>query len=332
MLTTAKQSLSGVCAQAQAEVAQLQSQLQDAVSQQEALQEALHDMQSTIAVLREQIQQQAEGSSACDAGTHSQHGHQQRGSTAQLLSQATPASALVQALQQQVEDLKEISACLNDSQQQQHMKHQPARANSLDSPATHSRACRGMAGNLRGLAGAHTGMMGSPRGWSAAGATLKHDCMMPPPAPRSMPNRRLPMSAYASPASQPASPRNNAIKAHHPPSHSAAESAADDKCWCGRPKKLTGSVVATPLRHGTTRLAARTSPAVGRGVTSRTSPGRPDRSTVTGAMIDRTAVKQSQQVQKASSSDPYSMYHSKALQAELRCLDAQEAQTEHKQE
>lgn len=281
MLAKAKQSLSGVCTQAQAEVAQLQSQLQDAVTQQEALQEALHDMQSTIAVLREQIQQQAEGSSACDAGTHPLHGHQQRGSTAQVLSQATPASALVQALQQQVEHLKEISACLSDSQQQQqqqqHMKHQPARAISLDSPVTHSRACRDMAGNPRGLAGAHAGMMGSPRGWSASGATLKHECMMPPPAPRSMPSRRLPMSAYASPASQPASPRINAIKAHHPLSQPAAESAADDKCWCGRPKRLMGSVVATPLRYSTTGIAARTSPAIRRGVPLQTSSGRPDR-------------------------------------------------------
>ena len=49
------------------------------------------------------------------------------------------------------------------------------------------------------------------------------------------------------------------------------------------------------------------------------------RSNTTGALIDQTAVKQSA---KASVSDPHSMYHSKALQAELRSLDAQEAQNE----
>ena len=263
-------------AQAQAEVAQLQSQLHDAVAQQEALQQALHDMQSTIAVLRERIQQQAESNTACVAAPHSQQGHQQRGSSAtQLLSQATPTSALVQALQQQVQDLKEISACRSDSQQQQqqqqHMMHQPDRAISLDSPTTQSRACKDTAGTHRGLAGAHASVRGIHRGLSASGASLKHDCMMPPPAPRSMPNRRLPMSAYASPASQPASPRINAIKAHHP------VSAADDKCWCGRPKKLTSSAAATPLGHGTAGIAARTSPAIGQGVNSYTSSGRPDR-------------------------------------------------------
>ena len=47
-------------------------------------------------------------------------------------------------------------------------------------------------------------------------------------------------------------------------------------------------------------------------------------------LIDRTVVKQSQQPAISSESDPYSMYHSKALQAELRCLDAQEAQNDVK--
>lgn len=236
------------------------------------MQQVLHDMHTTIAVLREQIQQQVEGSGH-DSGAHSQHGHQQRGSnTAQLLSQAIPAKALVRALQQQVEDLKEISVCLSDSQQQQqqqrHMKQQSAQVISLDSPVTHSRACRDMARPHEGLAGAHASTTENAKGLSEV--RLKHDCMMPPPALRSMPNRRLPMSAYASPASQPASPRIHAFKgANQPPRHSAA----DDRCWCGRPKKLTGSAVGTPLRHRT----AATSPAIERGIVpSHTSSG-PDR-------------------------------------------------------
>ena len=48
-----------------------------------------------------------------------------------------------------------------------------------------------------------------------------------------------------------------------------------------------------------------------------------------GSQIDRTAVQQSQR-QKADQADPYSMYHSKALQTELRHLDAQEKLNQHK--
>ena len=261
-----------MCAQAQSEVAQLQSQLQDAATQQEALQQALHDMQSTIAVLREQIQQQAEAS-AVDADAYLQPGSQQRASsTSQLSSQATHASTLVRALQQQVEDLKDISACLSDSRQQ-HMKHQPSRSMSLDRSNTHIRACKD-------VAGAHGGMTGSPRGLSETGQ--RHDCMMPPPAPRSMPNRRLPMSAYASPASKPASHHTSAIKAHQPTRQSVAMSAADtaagDKCWCGRPKQLAGSTVGTPSNRGIARRTHETSSAVGQQRVTLHTPSRfPDR-------------------------------------------------------
>ena len=48
------------------------------------------------------------------------------------------------------------------------------------------------------------------------------------------------------------------------------------------------------------------------------------RSDISRIQIDRTAVHESIQRQKANQADPYSMYHSKALQAELRHLDAQE--------
>ena len=236
-----------VFAQAQSEVVQLQSQLQDAVTQQEALQQALNDMQSTIAFLRDQIQQQAQAGTH-DADAYPQPGNQERGSSnaMQQLSQSAPTAALVQALQQQVADLKELSACLSDSQQQRHLKHPLSQSVSLEKPGHHGRACGDMAGPRGGLAEAHGGMARSPRGLSTAGAGLKHDCMMAPPGPRSVPNRRLPMSSYASPASQPDPHLTDVIKAHHPSRQSAAETAADDKCWCGRPKKLTGSTVNTP--------------------------------------------------------------------------------------
>lgn len=240
---------SPVCAQAQSEVAQLQSQLQDAVIQQEALQQALHDMQSTIAVLRGQIQQQAMESTRTDA--YGQPGTRERdGSSAmQQVTQGLPASGLVQALQQQVEDLRKLSACLSDSQQQQqHLKQQLTQSVSLDRTMHHS---RGMAGPLGGLAEAHGGTARSPRGLSASGAGLKHDCVMPPPAPRSVPNRRLPMSSYASPTSHPDPHLTDVIKALHPTCQSTADTAADEKCWCGRPKKLMGSTVGTPSKCGT---------------------------------------------------------------------------------
>lgn len=239
-----------MCAQAQSEVAQLQSQLQDAVIQQEALQQALHDMQSTIAVLRDQIQQQAMASTHSNA--YAQPGTRQRddSSAMQQLTQVFPASGLVQALQQQVEDLRKLSACLSDSQQQQqHLKHQLTQSVSLDRTMHHS---RDMAGPRGGLAEAHGGMARSPRGLSASGARLKHDCMMPPPGPRSVPNRRLPMSSYASPASHPDPHLTDVIKALHHTRQSTADTTADDKCWCGRPKKLTGSTVnSTPSKRGT---------------------------------------------------------------------------------
>lgn len=270
-----------MCAQAQSEVAQLQSQLQDAVTQQEALQQALHDMQSTTATLRDQIQQQAQAGSH-DADAHPQPGNQQRGSSdaKQQLSQTTPASALVQALQQQVEDLKELSACLSDSQQQRQLKHQLCQSVSLDRSVRHSRACGDVAGPRGGLAEACGGMARSARGLSASDAGLKHDCMMPLPGPRSVPNRRLPMSSYASPASQPDPHLTDVIKAHHPPHQSAAETAAGDKCWCGRPKKLTGSTVSTPSNdyHGTAKTANGVSSAAGHHSASVHTPSRfPDR-------------------------------------------------------
>lgn len=266
-----------MCAQAQSEVAQLQSQLQDAVTQQEALQQALHDMQSPIAVLRDQIEQQAQAGSH-DADAHLQPAAQQRGSSnsMQQLSQAAPAGALLQSLQQQVADLKDLSARLSNNQQQ-HLKHQLSQSLSLDRPNHHGRAGGDIAGPRRGLAEAHGGMTRSPRGLSALGAGLKHDCMMPPPGPRSVPNRRLPMSSYASPASQPDPHLTDVIKAHHPPRQSTAETTAGDKCWCGRPKKLTGSAVSKPSNRGTARTVDGVSSARQHSASLHTPPRFPDR-------------------------------------------------------
>ena len=268
-----------LCAQDQSEVAQLQSQLQGAVTQQEALQQALNDMQSTIAVLRDQVQQQAQAGTH-DADAYPQPGNHEKGSsnTMQQLSQAAPATALVQALQQQVADLKELSACLSTSQQQRHLKHQLSQSVSLDKPVHHDTARGEIGGPHGGLAEAHGGMARSPRGLSAAGAGLKHDCMMPPPGPRSVPNRRLPMSSYASPASQPDPHLTDVIKAHHPSRQSAAETAAGDKCWCGRPKKLTGLTVNTPSNCGTAREVNGLSSAARQHITNLHVPSRfPDR-------------------------------------------------------
>lgn len=48
------------------------------------------------------------------------------------------------------------------------------------------------------------------------------------------------------------------------------------------------------------------------------------RSNISKVQIDRTAVYECVQQAKADQADPYSIYQSKALQAELRHLDAQE--------
>lgn len=233
-----------VSSQAQSEVAQLQTQLQAAASQQEELHEALHEMQATIALLRDQIQRQATTSAHASAAADSdrpQHGATDQGHE---VSCSNATGELVQALQQQVADLKAISSFLDDSQQQQQQ-------HLLSKPVLRSVS----------LGRQYVGSSISPspgRGSMSYGAAAqKHECMMPPPPPRSLPSRRLPMSAYASPASGSRPPQTDAIKAHHPLRHSASASGAaagaasgSDKCWCGRPKKASGSGVSTPVRWG----------------------------------------------------------------------------------
>ena len=224
--------------QAQSEVAQLQEQLLAAVSQQEALHKALHEMQATIAVLRDQIQHQADRSACPEAAQDNGLLYARAGNDVSHM--ASPStSELVQALQQQVTDLKAISFLLDTCQHQQHPRQPVLRSASLG--------------------GQHTGSRSSARGGSIlhGSSAQKHECRMPPRPPRSLPSRRLPMSAYASPAGGTQSHQTDAIKAHHSlQQHSASAAAAaagpassSDTCWCGRPKMLSGSVVNTPVRQ-----------------------------------------------------------------------------------
>lgn len=228
-------------AQAQSEVAQLHSQLEVAFSQQEALQQALHEMQATIAVLRDQIQHQADATAHASVphnSDRSDHRAHSEGRAAGLSSNTT--SALVQALQQQVAELKSISSFLDDSQHQtQQQQQQP--------PVLRAASAAG-----QGLRQKSSPRVGSVQYGSAAQAVPRHECMMPPPPPRSLPSRRLPMSAYASPASHSHLHQTDSIKAHHPVRQSAAVAGAvstSDKCWCGRPKKMSGTALCTPVRH-----------------------------------------------------------------------------------
>ncbi len=222
--------------QAQSEVAQLQEQLLAAVSQQEALHEALHEMQATIAVFRDQIQHQADRNACPEAAQDNGLLYERAGNdVGHMASPST--SELVQALQQQVTDLKAISFFLDDCQHQQQPRQPVLRSASLG--------------------GQHSGSRNSARGGSTlhGSAAQKHECMMPPPPPRSLPSRRLPMSAYASPIGGTQSHQTDTIKAHHSLQHSASLAAAaagassSDTCWCGRPKKMSGPVVNTPVRH-----------------------------------------------------------------------------------
>ncbi len=223
--------------QTQSEVAQLQEQLLAAVTQQEALHKALHEMQATIAVLRDQIQHQADRSACPEAAQDNSLLYQMAGNDVDHM--ASPStSELVQALQQQVADLKAISFFLDDCQHQQQPRKPVLRSASLG--------------------GWHSGSRNSARGGSIlhGSAAQEHECMMPPPPPRSLPSRRLPMSAYASPVGGTQSHQTDAIKAHQSLRHSASLAAAaagaassNDTCWCGRPKKMSGSVVNTPVRQ-----------------------------------------------------------------------------------
>lgn len=222
--------------QAQSEVVQLQEQLLAAVSQQEALHKALHEMQATIAMLRDQIQHQASSTACPEAAQDSSRPYDERARTV-VGHMASPSTGeLVQALQQQVADLKAISFFLSDYQHQQQPRQPVLRSASLG--------------------GQHSGSRNSARGGSILqGSTAqKHECMMPPPPPRSLPSRRLPMSAYASPAGGTQSHQTDAIKAHHCLRHSAFAAAVgtasrSDTCWCGRLKQMSGSAVNTPVRQ-----------------------------------------------------------------------------------
>jgi len=223
--------------QAQSEVAQLQEQLLAAVTQQEALHKALHEMQATIAVLRDQIQHQADSSACPEAAQDNGLLYERAGNDVGHMASPN-TSELVQALQQHVTDLKAISLFLDDCQHQQQPRQPVLRSASLG--------------------GQHSGSRNSARVGSIlhGSAAQKHECMMPPPPPRSLPSRRLPMSAYASPVGGTQSHQTDAIKAHHSLRHSASLAAAaagaassNDTCWCGRPKKMSGSVVNTPVQQ-----------------------------------------------------------------------------------
>ena len=223
--------------QAQEETAQLQRELESALSQQEALQQALQEMQATIIVLRNQIQYQADCTAAAAASQDSGAVQQQRGgSEEQLPGPTSSTDALVQALQQQVADLRAISSYLDDSQQQQQQQQQQLADDwGTAAPASVQHVKPGS--SVRG---------GSTHFGSAA---QKHECMMPPPPPRSLPtSRRIAMSAYASPASCSHVRPFDAIKAHHRVKQPGAASF-NDKCWCGRPKKIAGSAQCTPVKH-----------------------------------------------------------------------------------
>ena len=222
--------------QAQSDVIHLHSELAAALSQQDALQSALQELQATIAVLQTQIQHEASAASASDDTHHRlQPGmHRQRDAT--LDNDRT--SDLVKARQQQVADLKTLSSLLDHQQQPD------------QDPAT----CSAQAAAQQSSTGTSRGQTpDQPVQYASARQPYqKHDCLMPPPPVRSLPSRRLPMSAYASPVSSPQVQQSGTIRAHHPAQQAAAlpgaSPGADDRCWCGRTKMTSKSVMNTPVR------------------------------------------------------------------------------------
>lgn len=208
------------CMHAKAECAQLKRELQAAVQHQEALQEVIQELQATLATVTDH-HCQCSAHTACTAHADSRGGCPTGESphTTACVSEASPST--VAALQQQVLELRAISAHLDQCQQQAQLREQrkPINRQQLDRDT----ACmqEGYVDRTCSIHQHHE-------------TPVRHSCK-PFQA-----HKLLSRSVCPSPAS--CSYVHDTIRAHHGLQHSS-----DSTCWCGRPKRGDTSALSTPV-------------------------------------------------------------------------------------
>lgn len=223
------------CTQAKADCAQLERELHAAMHNQKALQLIVQELQATLATVKGQTQHspsQSFTAHSVDAVSTSEHMHRQaqhRPSTTQYDTATEVSPSVVAALQQQVLELRAISAHLDQCQQQ-------AGSQRLGTPHS-TRQQSGQEAAL--LQYGHADRTSTVHGQQDT--PLSHICKPLRAGPLRQPGPH--QSSCISPAS--CSHVHETIRAHNGMQHST-----DDKCWCGRPKRGTASVFSTPLRPG----------------------------------------------------------------------------------
>lgn len=220
------------CTQAKAECAHLERELHSAVQSQEALQQVVQELQATLETVKHQahdLPSPSHTAHTVEAGTHGST-HKQTHQTLSTSANDSAAEAdpsVVAALQQQVLELRAISAHLEHCQQQAQLQEleQPhgSRQQSGRAAACLQQSC------IDRTCSAHHQHLHMP---------LRHSCKAA--QAHTLPSQS--QSVCQSPAS--CSYVHDTIRAHHGMQH-----CSDDKCWCGRPKRGNMPVLSTPMRH-----------------------------------------------------------------------------------
>lgn len=227
------------CIQAKSDCAQLKAELQSAVRHQEALQRIVRELQAALETVKDQTQRSPSPSYTAhtvEAGSmhgamHTQQMQAQRPSSSAYDSAAEASPSVIAALQQQVLELRAISAHFDQYEQQ-------AQSQRLDL----SHSSRQQAGqSTPPLQQGFVDRTSSLHQHQHQHLSFRHSCRsLHGQAPRQgSPSQ----SACQSPAS--CSQVHETIRAHHGLQHST-----DHKCWCGRPKRGGASVLSTPVRQG----------------------------------------------------------------------------------
>ena len=225
------------CIQAKSDCAQLEAELQSAVSHQEALQRIVQELQAALETVKDQTQCSPSPSYTAhtvEAGSmhgamHTQQVQAQTPSSSAYDSAAEASPSVIAALQQQVLELRAISAHLDQCEQQAHSQR-------LDLSHSNRQQARQSTPPLQQGFVDRTSSLHQHQHMS-----FRHSCR---PLHGQAPRQGIPsQSASQSPAS--CSQVHETIRAHHGLQHST-----DHKCWCGRPKRGGASVLSTPVRQG----------------------------------------------------------------------------------
>lgn len=207
----------------------LQEELQSSVSSQQALRQTVQELQTALAVVKDQTSPRHTTYMLAPNHEHSMHRQTPRQVDQQPVSvlhgnvsEVSPSGGVVAALQQQVLELRAISAHLEQYQQHQALTPTEER----QSASTRDTA------NLHGCVD-RTNTSQRP-GFRHSCSSAQHS-----PLPQHEP---LSQSVCQSPAS--CSHVHQSIRAHHGMQHST-----EDKCWCGRPKRGPTSILSTPMQQ-----------------------------------------------------------------------------------